>query len=64
MNAPSSLLTTIQAAAQLNVHPDTLRAWRKEKGRGPIWIRIGNRYRYAQESINEFIASSEYGGAR
>ena len=55
------LLNTIQAAALLNIHPDTLRLWRKQ-GRGPAFLRIGTRYRYTQQAIEEFLAASIEGG--
>jgi excisionase family DNA binding protein len=51
----SSLLTTVQAANQLNLHPDTLRLWRKLR-RGPSFIKLGNRYRYSPEAIEAFLS--------
>ena len=50
----SNLLTTVQAANQLNLHPDTLRLWRKQR-RGPSFVRLGNRYRYSPEAIEAFL---------
>ena len=52
------LLNTLQAAAQLGLHPDTLRIWRKQ-GRGPAWIRLGSRYRYNQQAIDDFMEASD-----
>lgn len=52
------LLNTVQAAAQLNVHPDTLRAWSKQ-GRGPSYLKFGTRYRYTQQAIDDFLEASE-----
>lgn len=57
----TNLLTTVQAAALLNMHPDTLRLWRKQ-GQGPKWFKIGNRYRYSQEAIAEFLVGTAEGG--
>lgn len=54
----SNLLTTLQAAAQLGLHPDTLRLWRGQ-GKGPRCFRIGCRYRYSQEALDEFLKNSE-----
>jgi len=51
----SNLLTTLQAATQLNLHPDTSRLWRKLR-RGPSFIKLGNRYRYSPEAIEEFLS--------
>jgi excisionase family DNA binding protein len=52
------LLTTVQAAAQLGLHPDTIRAWRKQ-GRGPAWLKLGSRYRYTQQAIDDFLEASD-----
>ena len=49
------LLTTVQAAHLLGLHPDTLRTWRKHPARGPEWVRVGNRYRYSREAIEAFL---------
>ena len=56
MNEP--LLTTIQTAHLLGVHPDTLRVWRKTQ-RGPAWFQVGNRYRYSREAIDAFLSAGK-----
>ena len=56
MNEP--LLTTIQTAHVLGLHPDTLRAWRKREI-GPMWVRVGSRYRYRREAIDDFLAGRQ-----
>jgi excisionase family DNA binding protein len=56
MNEP--LLTTVQAAHLLSLHPDTLRVWRK-RSHGPAWIRVGNRYRYSREAIEAFLSAGK-----
>jgi Helix-turn-helix domain len=55
MNEP--LLTTVQTAHLLGLHPDTLRVWRKQPGRGPGWVRVGSRYRYSREAIEAFLSA-------
>ena len=52
------LLTTLQAAHILGLHPDTLRVWRKQQ-RGPQWVRVGNRYRYSREAIDAFLSAGK-----
>jgi excisionase family DNA binding protein len=52
------LLNTLQAAAQLGLHPDTLRAWRKQ-GRGPAYLKLGTRYRYTQQAMEDFLEASD-----
>jgi len=51
-----SLLTTVQVAHLLGLHPDTLRVWRKQE-RGPECFRVGNRYRYGREAIDAYLAA-------
>ncbi len=53
------LLTTVQTAHLLGLHPDTLRVWRARPGRGPEWLRVGNRYRYSREAIDLFLAAGK-----
>lgn len=57
MNNNSSLLNTVDAARFLGLHPDTLRLWRKQ-GRGPSFVKLGNRYRYSPEAIEIFLKES------
>ena len=54
MNEP--LLSTLQVAHILGLHPDTLRAWRKQ-GRGPEFVRVGTRYRYRREAIEAYLSA-------
>lgn len=42
------------AAALAGVKPATLEAWRK-RGKGPAWVRWGNRVMYPREAIREFL---------
>jgi predicted site-specific integrase-resolvase len=42
------------AAALARVKPETLEAWRK-RGKGPAWVRWGNRVMYPREAIREFL---------
>jgi hypothetical protein len=51
-----TLLTSIQAAAVLQVKPNTLAKWRVI-GEGPAFIRIGRAVRYSAREIARFIDS-------
>jgi excisionase family DNA binding protein len=51
------LLDTVETARLLGLHPDTLRTWRMQ-GRGPSWVRLGNRYRYTEEALEAFLRAS------
>ena len=59
----TKLLTTVEAARFLGIHPDTLRLFRKQ-GRGPRWVKVGNRFRYSEEAIQAFLAAGATGGGR
>ena len=50
-------LTTLEAAYELGLHPDTLRVWRKQ-GRGPEFVRLGSRYRYRREALEAFLQNA------
>lgn len=48
------LLTPVQAAAILQVKPNTLAKWRVT-GEGPAFIRVGRSVRYSSREIARFI---------
>ena len=52
------LLSTLQVAHLLGLHPDTLRAWRRQQ-RGPEFVRVGTRYRYRREAIDAYLAAAK-----
>lgn len=54
--ATPRLLTPPEVAGILQVHVDTLKVWRSD-GKGPRWIRLGTRVRYAPADINAYIAA-------
>lgn len=57
--APVRALDTKTLAKILELHPDTLRRWRRE-GRGPRYVPIGRRViRYTLEAVDEWLASHE-----
>lgn len=49
-----ALLDTEQAAAHLNMQPQTLRVWRTQ-GKGPRFVRIGRHVRYQMGQLDAFI---------
>ena len=51
-----TLLTPIQAAAVLQIKPNTLAKWRVT-GEGPSFIHIGRAVRYSAREIARFIDS-------
>lgn len=59
----SRLLSTAQAAAFLNLRPQTLRVWRT-RGDGPQYIRLGSsikaRAAYTEASLADFVRSREF----
>jgi hypothetical protein len=58
---PSQLLTPEQAAAILNIAPQTLSVWRT-CGRYPLrYIKVGRAVRYRLADVEEFINSRSVG---
>ena len=55
---PASLLTAEQAAAYLNVKPQTLATWRCTKRYGLPWVKVGRSVRYRLEDVKRFIEAS------
>lgn len=53
-----ALYSTLEAARFLGLHPDTLRAWRGQR-RGPAFSKIGNRYRYSEDSLRAFVEAGK-----
>jgi predicted DNA-binding transcriptional regulator AlpA len=51
-----ALHRTEEAAAQLNVKPTTLEAWRT-RGEGPEYVKLGKAVRYSSEALENFIKS-------
>lgn len=49
-------LTREQTASLLGIHPATLDRWRKA-GYGPPWRRIGHRYHYPADRVDQWIES-------
>lgn len=48
------LLTTEEVAERFRVHPSTVRRWRLDDV-GPRYIRIGNIYRYPEDSLEVWM---------
>lgn len=55
------LLNEKQAAAYLNIQPQTLTRWRWA-GKGPKSVKVGGAVRYRPEALDEFITEPS-GGA-
>lgn len=54
----NQLLSTIEAAARLNIHPETLKRWRAE-GRSPAYVKLaGKAVRYRASDIEAWISNS------
>ena len=50
------LLSTVEAAAQLGVRPNTLEVWRHQR-KGPKYKKLGRRVLYAPSDLEEYSAS-------
>lgn len=51
-------LTTRQAAAALNLHPVTLKVWRRTRNDGPPYFRtLGGKVRYQEDDLRRWIES-------
>jgi excisionase family DNA binding protein len=55
MTKPPPLLTAKEAANILNVHVDTMRAWRRNKAHPLAYIKLGTRIRYRMRDLENFI---------
>jgi DNA-binding transcriptional MerR regulator len=55
-----ALLDTHEVAEWLGVAPQTLRYWRGE-GRGPRWIKVGQRIRYRPSDVELWLRAREHG---
>ena len=53
------LLTTREAAALLDLSPQTLEVWRSTKRYPLPYLKIGHNVRYRKSGILEFMASGE-----
>ena len=58
--APSTNLTTSEAAHYLHVQPATLEQWRWN-GRGPNYVKIGRSCRYRQVDLESFLEARVFG---
>lgn len=56
---PDRLLTTPEAAALLDVSPQTLEVWRCTKRYPLPYVKIGRNVRYRKSGIVGFLASGE-----
>ena len=57
----SSIISNAELARRLDRTPDTLAAWRKS-GKGPPFIRIGNRVFYREEDYETWLAARRADG--
>lgn len=58
---PEKFYTTAELAAHLGISERTLRAWRAE-GYGPVFRKIGGRYRYEAEAVEAWKRAVSGGG--
>lgn len=56
--APAAYLTERQAAALLNLSPETLRSWRSRR-RGPPFVRLGGAVRYDSTALRRWAAGTD-----
>jgi excisionase family DNA binding protein len=54
------LLTTEQVATRLGLAAQTLRLWRVRSGRGPVFLKLGTRVRYAAEDVNRWLEARAF----
>jgi excisionase family DNA binding protein len=57
----SGLLTREEAAAYLDVKPQTLACWATTKRYGLKYIRVGRNVRYRQADLDRFLAARTVG---
>lgn len=55
---PNTWVSTKEAASFLDIHPDTLRRWRRE-GIGPRYSKIGRLIRYHVDTLDDWLRSKE-----
>ena len=59
------LITTDEAAKVLDVHPATLNTWRMTEGRGPRYLKVGQRnVRYRRSDLDRWLKAQERTGTR
>ena len=58
---PDQLFTPEEAAALLNVKPQTLAKWRMgERGLGPHFVKVGRAIRYRRATLVSFIEGNTF----
>lgn len=60
--APTTLLTTSEAAAYLRMRPATLVTWRSTNRQRLPYCKLGGQVRYRQADLDAFIQASLVGG--
>ena len=59
------LMTTDEAAKFLDVHPATLATWRMIEGRGPRYLKVGERnVRYRRSELDRWLTARTRTGTR
>jgi excisionase family DNA binding protein len=53
------LLTTVEAAAELGLRPNTLERWRHYGG-GPRFVKVGSRVRYRRRDLERWLDTRSY----